>query len=227
MDREKNGRFVKGMIPYNKLPLGEAKQRARIARIKYYNTVVKYRNKDPEFMRKERERFRLYRKENPEKCRDAVKRWRKNPKNREKILANKRSYYHRHKKEILPKVSVYQKEIYQKVRNKRYRIDITFRLNCIMSTVVRESLMGTKNHRKWQILVGYTTKELMAHLESQFQEGMSWDNYGKWEIDHITPKSWFDFQSSNDEKFKECWALDNLQPLWMLENRSKHNKFSG
>jgi len=35
--------------------------------------------------------------------------------------------------------------------------------------------------------VGCTIEEFKAHIEAQFKEGMSWDNHGKWHIDHIIP----------------------------------------
>lgn len=82
-------------------------------------------------------------------------------------------------------------------------------------------------------IVGYSSEELIKHLESNFKEGMSWDNYGRkegmrcWEIDHIVPESWFDYSSSNDKEFKECWSLENLQPLWARDNKSKGNRYSG
>ncbi|MFW5903050.1 MAG: HNH endonuclease signature motif containing protein, partial [archaeon] len=63
-------------------------------------------------------------------------------------------------------------------------------------------------------LVGYTFNELKEHLENQFTDKMNWGNYGDyWEIDHIKPKSSFDFEKPEDQEFKDCWSLDNLQPL--------------
>ena len=73
-------------------------------------------------------------------------------------------------------------------------------------------------------LVGYTLTELMEHLESKFQPGMTWDNYGEWHIDHIIPISYFDYSSYDDETFKICWDLNNLQPLWAKDNLIKSNK---
>jgi len=59
---------------------------------------------------------------------------------------------------------------------------------------------------------------------------MTWENYGNdkksWSIDHIKPQSSFNYISVNDEEFKQCWALKNLQPLWHLENIKKSNKIS-
>lgn len=76
-----------------------------------------------------------------------------------------------------------------------------------------------KNGRQWETIVGYTLDDLLIRLESQFKEGMGFHNYGELEIDHIKPRSSFDF--SNDSSVAECWKLDNLQPLWMSENRRK------
>jgi hypothetical protein len=78
-----------------------------------------------------------------------------------------------------------------------------------------------KDYRKWQSLVGYTTQDLAAHLESLFQSGMGWHNMGAWHIDHIKPRAAFTFSSYNDPAFKECWALSNLQPLWAKDNIRK------
>ena len=33
-------------------------------------------------------------------------------------------------------------------------------------------------------MAGFTLGALIQHLESQFYDGMSWDNYGEWHIDH-------------------------------------------
>lgn len=75
------------------------------------------------------------------------------------------------------------------------------------------------------ILLGYSTKELLEHLESKFLDGMTWDNYGKWHVDHIRPDSSFQYKSTYDKDFKECWALSNLQPLWAKDNLKKGNKY--
>lgn len=50
---------------------------------------------------------------------------------------------------------------------------------------------------------------------------MNWDNYREWYIDHIRPISNFNFNLCEDEEFKECQALENLQSLWAEENLRK------
>lgn len=67
--------------------------------------------------------------------------------------------------------------------------------------------------------LGYTEAELIAHLESRFRAGMTWENYGRWHVDHIRPCALFD--QSDPAQFALCWALSNLQPLWAGENLRK------
>ena len=74
-------------------------------------------------------------------------------------------------------------------------------------------------------LLGYTIEELMTHLEKGFTEGMTWDNYGEWHVDHIRPMASFKFETVDDPEFKECWRLDNLQPLWWEDNLSKGSRY--
>ena len=80
-----------------------------------------------------------------------------------------------------------------------------------------------KNGHYFDILK-YSPEDLITHLEKQFDERMSWDNYGEWHVDHIKPISSFNIQEIGDNEFIECWSLNNLQPLWGDENIRKSNK---
>lgn len=95
------------------------------------------------------------------------------------------------------------------------------KLNNNMASGMWASLKGAKLKRPWESLVGYTRQQLMHHLELKFKDGMSWENYGKWHVDHIMPKSGFQFDSAEDPEFHKCWALSNLQPLWAKDNIAK------
>ena len=76
--------------------------------------------------------------------------------------------------------------------------------------------------------LGYSVFQLKVHLESKWTPEMSWENYGEyWHIDHVIPDSWFSYDSTEDEKFKECWALNNLQPMLAIENMQKGNRYRG
>ena len=84
---------------------------------------------------------------------------------------------------------------------------------------------SNKNYTSTFSMLDFSFEELIAHLEKKFKPGMTWNNYGEWEIDHIKPDSLFIYESYNDKEFKKSWALDNLQPLWKNENASKSNKW--
>lgn len=101
------------------------------------------------------------------------------------------------------------------------------RLRRNISRRILFSLKDGKNGRGWEKLTGYTAKQLIKHLEKQFQPGMTWENYGAWHIDHETPISVFNFTQPQDIDFKRCWALSNLQPMWAYDNLSKGAKING
>lgn len=66
-------------------------------------------------------------------------------------------------------------------------------------------------------LLGYSAIQLKQHIESLFLEGMSWENYGEWHIDHIKMVSEFD----KDTPVDVVNSLDNLRPLWASDNCSR------
>jgi hypothetical protein len=69
------------------------------------------------------------------------------------------------------------------------------------------------------VLTGCTVPELMAHLSSKFQPGMTWDNYGKWHIDHKRPLAAFDL--TDPAQLATACHYTNLQPLWASDNIRK------
>lgn len=119
-----------------------------------------------------------------------------------------------------------KRDVENKYKRKRIKIDPKFRLDQNISRVLNASLKGLKAEVSWQKLVGYSINELIIHLEKQFDEKMCWNNYGSyWHLDHKRPKSWFKYDNSNDEEFKKCWELKNLQPLEAKENIKKKNYY--
>lgn len=88
------------------------------------------------------------------------------------------------------------------------------------------ALKGNKAGWHWEDLVNYTLEDLIKHLKKTMPEGYTWKDYlsGKLHIDHIVPVSVFNFEKSEDDDFKRCWTLKNLQLLPALENIKKKNK---
>jgi len=51
-------------------------------------------------------------------------------------------------------------------------------------------------------------------------------NSGEIHIDHIKPKCSFFYKSMDSQEFKDCWSLDNLQPLFAIDNMRKGAQMS-
>ena len=125
-------------------------------------------------------------------------------KGREKIY---REIY-KQKRSIRRKERRKKDNLYGLINDVRYRIWIYLkRLNI------------TKKNKTFDI-VGCSPEFLKEHLESQFTDGMSWDNRSEWHIDHIIPLS---SAKTEDELYKLC-HYTNLQPLWAEDNLKKSNK---
>lgn len=184
-----------------------------------YNKQWRHRNK-----RHCQEYARRYYRSKIEKDPEYYNRW-----YRELDNENKKSFY----KRGLTKRKIWglknkdkQREYNRKYYYRKTKKDNSYRLSRNVSRAIRGAVAGGKDGRRWEELVGYTRAELVEHLEKQFDEKMSWDNYGSyWHIDHIVPKSSFKFNCYEDESFRRCWSLNNLQPLEAKENIRKGNRF--
>lgn len=196
----------------------EQQRKWRIKNLKEWNKYVKeWRKNTPDYYNKHQKK---YYEVNKERLIKKVKKWREdNPEKIRKWRENnpeyKKKYYNNNPGKL--------KSI-QKRSNKKFLLNPRNRLSSRISTAIGFSLKGNKNDKHWEDLVGYNLQDLITHLESQFKPGMTWQNMGKWHIDHRKPVSSFNFNSYDDPEFKECWNLNNLQPLWASENLSKGNK---
>jgi gas vesicle protein len=160
----------------------------------YKRNYHKHKEKKSEYHKKWSE-------QNKEHLSNYIKEYREN--NVDKIRQIKRDY-ERNRKATDP--------IYKLINNFRTAIYQVLKENNVK-----------KNGHYFDILK-YSPEDLIVHLEKQFDERMSWDNYGEWHVDHIKPISSFNIQEIGDNEFIECWSLNNLQPLWGDENIRKSNK---
>lgn len=173
-------------------------------------------------------------------------------KNKEKLKEYRKKYYLANKKEICKKnkkryiinkdkikitvdrwrlsnLKKHNKWRREYTKNKREK-DPSYKIRANISSRVHSVIKGRNKFKTFELL-GYTSKDLKTHLESKFKEGMSWDNYGMygWHIDHIRPTASFIFINKDGdvclEQVKECWSLENLQPLWATENILKGSKY--
>lgn len=184
---------------------------------------------DKEYLLKNRERLLEYKKDyyqkNKKHLSEIGKNYRKEKadeireyrlKNRDRILKRKRDWSRENIKHVL-----------QYAKNKRdtdiqYKIRNSIR-NRINSAIVYQK---TTKHSSSLKLLGCSIQNAKEHIEKQFKEGMTWDNYGHktWHIDHIIPCAAFDL--TDPEQQKKCFHYTNLQPLWWHENLSKGAKMN-
>jgi hypothetical protein len=114
----------------------------------------------------------------------------------------------------------------RKYKAKKRAEDFSYKIHSNISRRLRESIgKGSKKRITWEKILGYTVEDLMKHIESGFQPGMEWDNYGDWHIDHKVPISHHKLNGNDDhEMILKCWCLNNLQPLWAKDNLVKGDK---
>lgn len=203
--REKNKEKIKEYrIKYVK----ENKEKINAKRRELYkNNAEKIKEKgklwrinNPEI---EKERNRKYRKKNIDRIRKNKKLWNLN--NPDKVREMNRN----------------------KCRRKR-KTDIKYNLNKKISLSIRQTLKRGKNGKHWEDLVGYTLKDLIKRLKITMPKGYTWQDFheGKLHIDHIIPKSVFNYTKPEHADFKCCWALSNLRLLPAKENIIKGAKLT-
>lgn len=162
---------------------------------------------------------RKWRKENQERVRKRSYKWVKN--NRDKANEMKRNWLSKN-----PEKRKQYRENYKPRKNERKKerkeTDLIYYLVDRVRSRLRKYLLInniTKKNKTFDI-VGCTPQFLKEHLETQFKEGMNWENRNKWHIDHITPLS---SAKTEEELYKLC-HYTNLQPLWAEDNLKKSNK---
>lgn len=153
------------------------------------------------------ERTRIYRLKNREKVKDKQK----------ECYNNKRQYY-------INKTSIWRNQNpdcrkieYKKIKNdpfKHFKKTVRSRISQAFYS------NGWRKNTKAEKILGCDYDTAFKYIENQFLEGMSWENKNKWHIDHIIPLS---YAKNEDEVLKLC-NYKNLQPMWVLDNLSKHNK---
>jgi hypothetical protein len=192
---------------------GELTIRVSLPKMKTKEEMQQYKK---EWYLKNIERIKFQRKE-------------RNLKNHEINKKRDREYYKTHKeqkieyrKNHLQEIKEYKK-IYKNRRNELIKIkrktDIDFKLISNLRGRLYKALKRNSKLSSILILLDCSIEQLKQHLQSKFQLGMSFNNYGKWHIDHIIPCARFNFSKLSEQK--KCFNYKNLQPLWAEENLSK------
>lgn len=167
-----------------------------------------------------------YRLENKEKRAETLKKYYEN--NKEKELLRFKQYRNNNKVKRKETIKNYYENNKKKINGKQvilnkfyYDNNHLYKLKHLCRRRINDFLKKTNTPKKGSTfdIVGCEPQFLKEHIEKQFKEGMTWENYGLygWHIDHIIPLS---SAQNEDEIYKLC-HYTNLQPLWAKENLSK------
>jgi hypothetical protein len=106
-------------------------------------------------------------------------------------------------------------------RNRKLN-DILYKLICNLRSSLSQSIKRNKLSKKHKTLdiLGCSLDDFKSLIESKFLDGMSWDNYGEWHLDHKIPISW----AENENEVYILSHFSNFQPLWKFDNLSKGNR---
>lgn len=106
------------------------------------------------------------------------------------------------------------------------KIDPAFKLERNLRCRLYHALRSQNAKKSTRILdlTDCTISYLMGYIEAKFTKGMSWENYGEWHIDHITPCAKFNLLDEQEQK--KCFHYTNLQPLWAKDNLIKGSKLN-
>lgn len=171
----------------------------------------------------DRNRMNIYRQEHLIELKEYLKQY--NITHEEHIKNKRKEYFKTHSKEIKKTNRIYQQN-HRKEANiyhsNRIKIDANFKLRCNLSKRIWNALKGICKSKSTVKLLGCDIEFLRCYLESKFIDGMSWENYGKWHVDHVIPCVSFDL--SKPEEQQKCFHFTNLQPLWAIDNFIK-NRF--
>ena len=165
---------------------------------------------------------RKYRNENRDKINAKKRKYYKD--NHEEHLKQKRDDYQKHKIKRNAKQAEYRKENKDKLNKyfvNRRKNDLNFKMTAYMRNMLNRVLSRSYNDKDNSTveMLGYTCDELISHITGLFTDGMSWNNYGEWHIDHIVPLTWW-FENGVTDPSRTN-ALINLQPLWATDNLIK------
>ena len=106
------------------------------------------------------------------------------------------------------------------------KTDLLYKVKCALRCAVKTAFYRIKENKptKSAKILGCTWEEAKLHIESLWQEGMNWDNYGNcdsneyncsWHLDHIIPISYA--KTEEESYLLSHWS--NFQPLCSKINK--------
>ena len=173
----------------------------------------RWRAANPEKLAAHRAKEKETRKFTPEQIeakRVYVREWKQ--KNKERIAKNNAEYKRNNADVIRVQRRGYQRTLLATNVQAKIKLALRKRINSVF-------VKGITKPRSAVIALGCSIEHFKTHIESKFSEGMSWDNYGKWHLDHIVPLSAYDL--TDPVQYDSACHWSNIQPLWASDNIAK------
>jgi hypothetical protein len=176
--------------------------------------------------------IKKYEKENKEYYKEYQKKWQEENKeyvkkyeqeNKEKIKERTKNWYQKNKEKIKQHRKE-NKEHFKEYMFNRKKTDPLFKFSSNLRSLITCSFKRGKNkykkNEKTETILGCTIEEFRIYIQSQFKKGMTFENHGKWHLDHIIPLS----SATTEEEIIKLNHYTNFQPLWAEDNLSKKDK---
>lgn len=179
---------------------------------KYSETQKKYLYNNPHMT--STERSKKYRNNDDYREKNKLRSKKYSEDNRERLIEYRKEYYHTNK-EILRKKN-------DEYKTKRLKEDGFYRMKKNLRDRIRTFLICEAKSTRTKTIVGLDSESFKNYIENKFSEGMNWDNYGLWHLDHIKPLCLA-------KDYQEALILNhytNLQPLWAEDNLIKNKKYN-
>jgi hypothetical protein len=188
---------------------------------------------------------KIWRENNPGRQKELVDAW--YDRNKESLSEHRKNRRVEHRDEVLEREAVYRennhdsileyhrtwksdneehcREYNRQYITRRLAEDPLFKLLHNLRARVNMAIKAVSGEKaeKTMELLGCSVQHVRDHLESQFTEGMTWENQGEWHVDHIRPCASFNLEDPEEQK--KCFHWTNLQPLWALDNIRKGAKY--
>lgn len=161
-----------------------------------------------------------WRENNKDRVKENMRRWLEE--NKEHKKQSDREYRLNNMEKYKETMRKWRREKYKKLKEEGGVQFAIHKIRYNISRRIREVLTQGKSDTCSKY-VGCTLDELRSHLESTFVEGMTWDNYGEWHIDHRIPCAAFNFE--DESEVYACFYYKNLQALWARDNIKKKDTY--
>ena len=144
-----------------------------------------------------------------QKAKELAKKWAQKPESRERLRLADRKF------KLANKEKLYAKERERRANNSKFKLAANLRRR-LREIFAKKGY--TKKSRSFEIL-GCDYQTFHDHIEAQFTEGMTWSNFGEWELDHIYPVA----KATTELEVIALNHYTNIQPMWSFYNKLKQD----